>query len=43
MKDWERFIEGATKGFEEFIKVVEGNKDIKEAMEDINDHFERRE
>jgi hypothetical protein len=39
----EKFIEGASKGFDEFIEVAKGNKEIPEAMEDIKNYFSEEE
>ncbi|WP_286676302.1 hypothetical protein [Peribacillus asahii] len=36
---FEKFLEGASKGLEEFIEVAKGEKDIPEAMEDIKNYF----
>jgi hypothetical protein len=37
---WDKFQEGASKGFDEYLEVVRGNKDMDEAMSDIKDYFE---
>jgi hypothetical protein len=39
----DKFIEGASKGFDEFIEVTKGNKDIQDAMEDIKNYFSEEE
>ncbi|WNF21334.1 hypothetical protein [Mesobacillus jeotgali] len=40
---WDLFNEGVSKGFDEFLEVFTGNKELLEAMEDIKDHFDEKE
>jgi hypothetical protein len=37
---WDRFSEGASKGFDEFMDVIKGDTSIEDAMKDIKDYFE---
>lgn len=41
MSNWDKFQQGASKGFDEFIEVAKGNKGLDDAMKDIKDHFEK--
>ncbi|EEK46373.1 hypothetical protein bcere0001_6760 [Bacillus cereus m1293] len=37
--EWDKFSEGASVGFDNFIEVAKGEKDLPTAMQDIKDHF----
>lgn len=40
MSNLDKFKEGMSKGFDEFIEVAKG-KDLRDSMKDIKDHFEK--
>ena len=40
--DWNKFSEGASVGFDNFMDVTKGEKDIITAMQDIKDHFNKK-
>ncbi|MDK8191822.1 hypothetical protein QP794_17165 [Paenibacillus sp. UMB7766-LJ446] len=41
MSNWEKFQDGMSKGFDEFMEVTKG-KDLRDAMSDIKNHFEEK-
>ncbi|MGJ9385840.1 hypothetical protein [Salipaludibacillus sp. CF4.18] len=39
---WKKVSDGASNGFEEFINVMKGKKNIEDAMIDIKKHFNEK-